>query len=79
MTLGTLFILVWKFTHAPVGSFDFYADIDSPSIEKPLKIICGIDEISNIKNYAVLEPLKYRIRRKYERKQSNAIFRTPIT
>jgi ferredoxin len=58
LSLGALCILVWRFVFAPIGKVDFYADINSPSIKSAIEKACGDFRISDISNYAVLEPKK---------------------
>lgn len=58
LTLGALCMLTWSFVHVPIGSVDFYADIDSPSIRRQIDMICPTKAFPKSRARAVLEPKK---------------------
>jgi len=58
LTLGALCLLVWSFNEIPIGTMDFYADIDNPSIKAEVERLCGTGELPKLSSYAVFEPIK---------------------
>jgi ferredoxin len=58
LTLGALCILTWSFVDISIGTMDFYADVDSPSIRQQIVAACRISKSPKITSYAVLEPIK---------------------
>ena len=58
LTLGALCLMAWSFNEIPIGTVDFYADIDAPSIQAEIERLCGFGELSKTNGYAVLEPIK---------------------
>ncbi|MCL4439091.1 MAG: 4Fe-4S binding protein [Firmicutes bacterium] len=58
LSLGALCMLAWKFLNVPIGTVDFYADVDSPSIKDAIEAVCNSRKLPDLKAYAVLEPKK---------------------
>lgn len=58
LTLGALCMLVWGCSDFSIGTADFYADVDSPSIKDAVKAIGSIEYIPDLGSLAVLEPKK---------------------
>lgn len=58
ITLGALCTLVWRFSNAPIGSFNFYADINAPTIKQGVESLCAGVELPGINGHAVFEPTK---------------------
>jgi ferredoxin len=58
LSLGALCMLAWRFSDIPIGAVDFYADVDSPTIKSAVEAVCGVRKITELGDYAVLEPKK---------------------
>jgi ferredoxin len=58
LTLGALCTLAWRFSNASIDSFDFYADVNSPSIKRGVESLYAGAQLPDITQHAIFEPLK---------------------
>jgi len=58
ISFGAICLLAWSFRCVSIDEFNFYADIDSPSIKNGIEQLCAFDVIQIPKNRAILEPTK---------------------
>jgi hypothetical protein len=58
ISLGALILLTWSFKKFPIGTADFYADVENPSIISTVEKILCISSLPEYHSIAILEPIK---------------------
>jgi Fe-S-cluster-containing dehydrogenase component len=58
LTLGALCAMTWSFKDVLIGSIDFYANVEFPSIKDAVSTVCELGELKNLTDFAVFETKK---------------------